>query len=55
MVILLQALFKKSKDTSDIVIPGTKKGKGPAKKGKSSSGSDTDVNDDSDSKIYFYT
>ncbi|XP_060578412.1 DNA ligase 3-like, partial [Ruditapes philippinarum] len=48
----LKDLFKKSKDTSDIVIPGTKKGKGPgkspAKKGKSSSGSDTDVNDDSD-------
>ncbi|XP_053379767.1 DNA ligase 3-like [Mercenaria mercenaria] len=49
----LKELFKKSKDTSDIVIPGTKKGKGPgkspAKKGKSSSGSDTDVDDDTNS------
>lgn len=43
----LKELFKKSKETSDIVIPGSKKGKGPAKQKKASSGSEAEgYNDD---------
>lgn len=46
----LNELFKKSKETSDIVIPGTKgkaRAKSPSKKSKSSSGSDTEEDDSS--------
>lgn len=45
MYVNLQELFKKSKDTSDIVIPGTKgkgKTKTPAKPGKTEGDDDSD-------------